>query len=73
MIHEAVINALKHAHPSRVSVDVQADDTRQVKILVVNDGHGFRSPAGWRRRVDALDAGPQSLRSGCGAGRQDGR
>ena len=63
MIHEAVINALKHAHPSRVSVDVQADDARQVKILVANDGHGF--PFIGRLEHDALvraHAGPQSLR-----------
>src|SRR5437764_11177818 len=63
MIHEAVINALKHAHPSRVSVDVQAGDARQVRILVADDGHGF--PFIGRLDHDALvqsAAGPQSLR-----------
>ena len=40
MVHEATVNALKHAHPSRVSVDVEALD-RQVRISVTDDGHGF--------------------------------
>ena len=63
MIHEAVINALKHAHPSRVSVDVHAGDSRQVRILVADDGHGF--PFTGRLDHDELvdsSAGPQSLR-----------
>jgi signal transduction histidine kinase len=63
MIHEAVINALKHAHPSRISVDVQAADARQVRILVADDGHGF--PFTGRLDHDALvlsDAAPRSLR-----------
>jgi signal transduction histidine kinase len=63
MIHEAVINALKHAHPSRVSVDVQADDARQLRILVVDDGRGF--PFTGRLEHDALvktGSGPLSLR-----------
>src|SRR5439155_26259395 len=41
MIHEAVINALMHAHPPRVSVDVQAADPGQLRILVTDDGRGF--------------------------------
>jgi signal transduction histidine kinase len=41
MVHEAVINALKHAHPSRVSVDVQVDSEHGVTIVVANDGRGF--------------------------------
>jgi signal transduction histidine kinase len=63
MIHEAVINALKHAHPSRISVDVQAADAGQVRILVADDGHGF--PFTGRLDHDALvhsDAAPRSLR-----------
>jgi len=63
MIHEAVINALKHAHPSRVSVDVQAGDARQLKIVVVDDGRGF--PFTGRLDHDALvksNSGPLSLR-----------
>jgi signal transduction histidine kinase len=63
MIHEAVINALKHAHPSRVSVDVQAADARQLRIVVVDDGRGF--PFTGRLEHDALvksGSGPLSLR-----------
>jgi signal transduction histidine kinase len=63
MIHEAVINALKHAHPSRVSVDVQAGDARKLKILVVDDGRGF--PFTGRLDHEALvksGSGPLSLR-----------
>ena len=63
MIHEAVINALKHAHPSRISVDVQAGDVRQLRIVVADDGHGF--PFTGRLDHDALvlsDAAPRSLR-----------
>ena len=41
MVHEAVVNALKHAHPSRVSVDVHADPGNVVKVVVANDGRGF--------------------------------
>jgi signal transduction histidine kinase len=63
MIHEAVINALKHAHPSRISVDVEAGDARQLRIVVADDGHGF--PFTGRMDHDALvhsDAAPRSLR-----------
>ena len=40
MVHEATVNALKHSHPSRVSVDVEAADGH-VRISVSDDGHGF--------------------------------
>jgi len=40
MVHEATVNALKHAHPSRVAVDVDAADGH-VRIAVTDDGHGF--------------------------------
>jgi len=63
MIHEAVINALKHAHPSRVSVEVQAGNAKQVRIVVSDDGHGF--PFTGRLDHDALvlsEDAPRSLR-----------
>ena len=63
MIHEAVINALKHAHPSRISVDVDAGDARQLRITVSDDGHGF--PFTGRLDHDALvrsNDAPRSLR-----------
>lgn len=40
MVHEAVVNALKHAQPSRVAVHVAATDG-QLRITVSDDGHGF--------------------------------
>jgi signal transduction histidine kinase len=62
MVHEAVVNALKHADPSRVSVDVHADGTA-VRIIVADDGRGF----GFEGRRDhqrlvQMNAGPASLR-----------
>lgn len=40
MVHEATVNALKHAQPSRVSVDVDSADGH-LRIAVTDDGHGF--------------------------------
>jgi signal transduction histidine kinase len=63
MIHEAVVNALKHAQPSRVSVDVQAERDNSLRIIVANDGRGF--PFKGRLDHDALlrsGEGPLSLR-----------
>jgi signal transduction histidine kinase len=63
MIHEAVVNALKHAQPSRVSVDVQAERNKSLRIVVANDGRGF--PFKGRLDHDALlrsGEGPVSLR-----------
>ena len=62
MVHEAVVNALKHAHPSRVSVSMRARDGG-LQIIVRDDGRGFA----FRGRLDhemlvAEDAGPVSLR-----------
>ena len=62
MVHEAVINALKHGHPSRVAVVVEAVDTG-LSITVTDDGRGF--PFRGRLEHDALlksDAAPVSLR-----------
>ena len=62
MCQEATINALKHAHPSRVSISVAAAD-REVRLTVVDDGRGF--PFKGRLDQDALVAGnlgPATLR-----------
>lgn len=40
MVHEAAVNALKHAQPSRVSVDVDYVDGH-LRISVTDDGQGF--------------------------------
>jgi signal transduction histidine kinase len=62
MTHEAIVNALKHARPSRISADVRLDATT-LRIAVADDGRGF----GFRGRYDhaALaqsNLGPVSLR-----------
>lgn len=62
MCQEATINALKHAHPSRVSISVAASDA-DVRLTVVDDGRGF--PFSGRFDHDALveeDLGPVTLR-----------
>jgi signal transduction histidine kinase len=62
MVHEAVVNALKHAHPSRVAISVDSGET-ELRIAVADDGRGFP----FRGRLDhekliAENAGPASLR-----------
>jgi signal transduction histidine kinase len=62
MVHEAIVNALQHAQPSRVSVDVQADGPDTLRIVVSDDGRGF--PFRGRRggaELTAANAGPVSL------------
>jgi signal transduction histidine kinase len=62
MCQEATINALKHAHPTRVSISVAASDA-DVRLTVVDDGRGF--PFSGRFDHDALveeDIGPVTLR-----------
>lgn len=68
MTHEAIINALKHGHPSRVDVAMLAED-RDLRLTVTDDGRGFRfhgtldhealrrenvGPASLRERVSGL-------------------
>ena len=62
MCQEATINALKHAHPTRVSIAVAASDG-DVRLTVVDDGRGF--PFSGRHEHDALvqrNLGPVTLR-----------
>ncbi len=62
MVQEAVVNALRHGQPSRVSVDVMADRAA-VHLVVTDDGRGF--PFKGRYDQDALarqHTGPVSLR-----------
>jgi signal transduction histidine kinase len=63
LVREAVVNALKHAHPSRVSVDVQAHGADHLRVVVSDDGRGF--PFQGRLEHDELvkaGVGPVSLR-----------
>ena len=62
MVHEAVVNALKHGDPSRVRVDLDVDNGT-LRIIVADDGHGFP----FRGRYDhaalaEAHLGPASLR-----------
>jgi len=62
MVHEAVVNALKHGDPSRIRVDIDVENST-LRIVVADDGHGF--PFRGRYDHDTLrDAhlGPASLR-----------
>lgn len=61
MVHEAIVNALKHAEPSRVVVTVEADGG-DLRVVVADDGRGF--PFRGRHDHDALaslSAAPRSL------------
>jgi signal transduction histidine kinase len=62
MVHEAVVNALKHGDPSRVRVDLDVENGA-LRIIVADDGHGFP----FRGRYDhaalaEARLGPASLR-----------
>jgi len=46
VVQEGLINALRHAQPSRVAIDVHSDATRIV-VTVADDGVGL--PAAWSR------------------------
>ena len=62
MCQEATINALQHAHPSRVSISVAASDA-ELRLTIVDDGRGF--PFTGRLEHDALvlrNIGPVTLR-----------
>jgi signal transduction histidine kinase len=63
LVREAVVNALKHGHPSRVSVDVQAHGADGLRVVVSDDGRGF--PFHGRLEHEELvtaGVGPVSLR-----------
>jgi two-component system, NarL family, sensor histidine kinase UhpB len=46
IVQEGLINALRHAQPSRVDIHVECDDQR-IGVSVADDGGGL--PADWRR------------------------
>jgi signal transduction histidine kinase len=62
LVREAAINALKHAHPSRVSVEVEEGAGGALQLVIANDGRGF--PFRGRLDYEALltsNAAPVSL------------
>jgi two-component system NarL family sensor kinase len=61
MVHEAVVNALKHAQPSRVTVYV-ASVPGELRITVTDDGHGFPFKGRYDHAALSQSAiGPRSL------------
>jgi len=61
MVHEAIVNALKHGEPSRVAVTVESSDGH-IRVVVTDDGQGFS----FRGRYDhttlsKMQSGPRSL------------
>lgn len=67
MVHEAAVNALKHADPSRVAVEVTLDE-RTLRIAVVDDGAGFPFRGRYGHAdLARMNLGPESLRQRAGA------
>lgn len=61
MVHEAVVNALKHAQPTRVSVNVEGAIDR-LRIVVSDDGRGFPFHGHFdHRALDESRTAPRSL------------
>ncbi|MGC4083437.1 MAG: response regulator [Vicinamibacterales bacterium] len=61
MVHEAAVNALKHAQPSRVAVDVDAADGR-LTIAVTDDGRGFPFKGSYNHdTLTATQVAPRTL------------
>jgi signal transduction histidine kinase len=61
MVHEAIVNALKHGQPSRVAVTVQRHADR-LSIVAIDDGRGFPFRGRYSHAaLTASDVGPKSL------------
>lgn len=60
MVHEAVVNAMKHARPTRVAVNVDVTDGH-LRIIVRDDGCGFEFKG--RQDHDALNQSTEVPRS----------
>ncbi len=54
MIQEALANAVKHAHPNRITLRVHRDDL-QVEVSVTDDGAGFDPVRAAERHGMGLD------------------
>ena len=62
MAHEAIVNALKHADPTRISIDVRSDNGF-VHIVVSDDGRGFPFEGRYEHAaLTKMNLGPASLR-----------
>ena len=61
MVHEAAVNALKHAQPSRVLVDIESGEG-QLRISVADDGQGFPFKGSYNHeQLAESQAAPRSL------------
>jgi len=61
MVHEGIVNALKHGQPSRVAVTIDRRGDR-LSIVVADDGHGFPFRGHYTHAALAQSAvGPKSL------------
>jgi signal transduction histidine kinase len=61
MVHEAIVNALKHGEPSRVAVTVDSTDG-QITVIVADDGQGFPFRGRYDHKALAeMQSGPKSL------------
>ena len=63
MVHEAIVNAMKHGHPSRVTVDIYGHGDHTLHMVICDDGRGFP----FRGRLEheeivSANRGPASLR-----------
>jgi signal transduction histidine kinase len=71
-VSEALTNAAKHAHPSRVRVEVESDDTT-LRLTIHDDGIGGADPArgsglvGLSDRIESL-GGRLHIISAAGSG-----
>lgn len=62
ILNEAIVNAARHAHPSRVSVEVTGAEGR-LRLVVVDDGRGFPFQGRYdHQRLAEERIGPVSLR-----------
>ena len=62
MAHEAIVNAVKHGHPTRISVDVQLDGP-WLRLIVSDDGTGFSFRGQYAHQaLVEMNLGPASLR-----------
>jgi signal transduction histidine kinase len=61
MVHEAVVNAMKHASATRVNVTVD-EGTDRLRIVVSDDGRGFPFKGLYdHRALGDADVAPRSL------------
>jgi signal transduction histidine kinase len=61
MVHEAVVNAVKHGDPSRVAVAVERSGSH-IRIVVTDDGQGFPFTGRYdHAALESLPGAPRSL------------